>query len=302
MAVPNVTLTAKLDSILGGVDVAGYLEITLCGFGLTPPSVAGTAMLADAAVPQLSGPATTLSIKLFGNDQITPGNTFYSIAVLDADKNVIQQGNYLLTGAGTYDLSNLSPILPPSAIGSGILVALFQAAPTMQDAAGTVDGANTLFTFTAPAGATPLVAVYAGGVYQSLANGDYSLAYLGANTWQITFAVAPNDAPIAVLLFQLNGSGSRTITAPDTIVVNGATPDNTLFCDFAAPGAITLPAAATAGISYELTFIDVSYNASVNNITLTGNVNNAASYVINTDGGAVTLRSDGTVWRVKSKV
>ena len=50
---------------------------------------------------------------LFGNDVITPANTFYEVAILDANKDVVQAENYSLTGSGTFDLSSLAPITPP---------------------------------------------------------------------------------------------------------------------------------------------------------------------------------------------
>lgn len=301
----NITLTANLKSILGAASLNGYLEITLCGFGIIPPRVpADSVMLGDSSIPQVNGPASTFSVKLYGNDQITPSGTFYSIAVLDQNKNVIQAGIYQLTGTNTFDLSQLNPIVPASAIGAGISVAIFQASPTLQGATGTVNGINTLFTFSAPSGTTPLVLVMEAGIYQTGfgASPDYTLSDLGGNVWQISFTNPPVSGPITVLRFQLNGAGSRTIAAPATIVVSGSTPDNTLFCNFTTAGAITLPSASAAGVSYELTFKDVSGNAAVNNITLSGSIEGGSSYVINTNHGCVTIRSDGSAWWIKSKL
>jgi hypothetical protein len=113
---PQITLTANLESIMGGVAAAGYLRVTLCGYGQVAPAVPGTAMLADAGVPQLTGPqagTTPISVTLFGNDVIVPAATFYDIAVLDAHKNVIQTGNYQFNGSGAFDLSTLQPITAP---------------------------------------------------------------------------------------------------------------------------------------------------------------------------------------------
>lgn len=113
---PQITLTANLESIVAGGAAAGYLRITLCGYGPQTPVIPGTAMLADAGVPQLIGPqagSTALSVMLFGNDVIVPSGTVYEIAVLDANKDVIQANNYALTGSGSQDLSTLAPIVPP---------------------------------------------------------------------------------------------------------------------------------------------------------------------------------------------
>ena len=291
MTTPAITLTATLESVTGGLVGSAanpsQMRITLCGFGYLLPTVPGVCNLDKVGPLYLDSTNGSISTLLWG------------IALLDDQRNIVQAGLYQLTGSGTVDLSSLTPIIQPGQSITGI-TGFFSGAPTAQLAAGTVDGANAAFTFTAPPSPTPLVAVYAGGIYQSAQNGDYSIAYTGTNTWTVTFAVAPVNAPVAVLLFQQLGSGSRTITAPSAIVVSGVTADNTLFCNFSAAGAITLPSAASAGISYELSFIDISYSAATNNITLSGSVNNGGSYVIGTNGGAVTLRSDGSVWRVKS--
>lgn len=117
---PQITLTASLDSIVGAAAVAGYLRITLCGYGPQIPSVPGTCMLADAGVPKLVGPqegSTALSVELFGNDVIAPENTFYEVAVLDQDRNVIQAGLYQFTGTEDVDLSDAVQVLPPFNLG-----------------------------------------------------------------------------------------------------------------------------------------------------------------------------------------
>lgn len=144
---PAFTLTADLKSILGP-DNAGYLEITLCGFGPQLPSIAGSYMLADAGVPQLVGPGPAISQVLWGNDQITPGSTFYSIAVMDGKKNIVQAANYRLTGSGG-DLSTLAPILAPYGFPLGDL--------SYQPCAGPVPGS----VYHAPG---PIIAVTYNGV------------------------------------------------------------------------------------------------------------------------------------------
>lgn len=113
---PQITLTANLETILAGAAEAGYLRITLCGYGPVCPAVPGTAMLADSGVPQYVGPqvgSTPLSVTLFGNDVITPAGTFYEIAVLDYRKNVIEAQIYQFTGTQTIDLSSAAPVTGP---------------------------------------------------------------------------------------------------------------------------------------------------------------------------------------------
>jgi hypothetical protein len=117
---PQITLTVSLDSSVGGASVGGWLRVTLCGYGPQIPAIPGTCMLADAGVPQMVGPqtgTTPLSVLLWGNDAVTPSGTFYEIAVLDQNKNVIQSNIYTFTGSGSFDLSQVQPILPPFNLG-----------------------------------------------------------------------------------------------------------------------------------------------------------------------------------------
>jgi hypothetical protein len=119
----NITLTASLETILGGAGLAGYIEITLCNYGPVPPRIIGTGMLADAGIPKLEGPGASFSIRLYGNDQITPDGTYYSITIYDETKQPIQTANYILDGSGTFDLSNLSPIVnPPYSLPSNYII------------------------------------------------------------------------------------------------------------------------------------------------------------------------------------
>lgn len=307
-----ITLTATLQDFTGAPigSVAGAgpskLCIMLCAFGNQLPRILGTSLIGRPGPIYFDSTSGSFSVSLYGNDVISPVNqTYYAISLLDPQGNVVQTGAYQLTGSGTFDLSNLTPMVFPGTAGSTIQNLLLAGIPVTQNATGTVNGINPSFTFSAPQTPAPIIAVFAGGIFQDPMGGtpDYSIAYSGSNIWTITFAggAIPTQAPIVVLLFQQPSGNSSTITAPRAIVVSGATADNTLFCNFSAPGTITLPTGATAGNGYELTFIDVSYNAVTNNITLSGSINNGASYVVNTNGGAVTLRSDGTQWRVKSK-
>lgn len=116
MATPEYTLTATLDDITGvaagSASNPAKLRICLCGFGPLLPAIAGTAMLAKVGPMDFYSTGTPLSIVLWGNDQVVPAGTFYSIEILDGQDNVVQCGAYILTGAGA-DLSTLTPIVPP---------------------------------------------------------------------------------------------------------------------------------------------------------------------------------------------
>jgi hypothetical protein len=112
---PQITLTATLDDINGAPVPKGKITICLCGFGAIVPVIQGTAMLARTGPVEYTLLDGTLDagILLWGNDVITPLNqTYYSITVEDAKKNVVQCGAYQFTGSGTIDLSNAPQINP----------------------------------------------------------------------------------------------------------------------------------------------------------------------------------------------
>lgn len=88
--------------------------------------------------------------------------------------------------------ANGNPTLVSMASGTSVLAA--------QEATGTVDGNNRAFTFTAISATWPALMVFAGGVYQSAPSGDYTVTNPSSGTWQITFAVAPTQGPITVVL------------------------------------------------------------------------------------------------------
>jgi hypothetical protein len=214
MSAPAITLTANAQDFTGAsVGSAGgpsKLAITLCGFGALLPRIPGTSVLFRPGPIYIESANGAFSTPLWGNDVITPNGTYYTIALLDAQGNVVQCGAYQLTGGGTFDLSQLTPMSFP---GQGITVTsvFFQGIPAFQLSPSTVNGVNTVFTFTAPASPTPTLAVFAGGIFQSITNADYSLAYAGSSIWNITFAIAPTLGPVAVLLFA-QGSGGAGIT------------------------------------------------------------------------------------------
>jgi hypothetical protein len=72
--------------------------------------------------------------------------------------------------------------------------------PGAQTAIGTVDGSNPVFTFTAAAGATPSIIVFAGGVFQDPATDYMAPVFVSGTTWRITFTSAPTNGPIKVLM------------------------------------------------------------------------------------------------------
>lgn len=155
-ASPNITLTATLMDcmgvVVGSTANPAKLCIALCGFGPQLPQVVGTSMLARVGPTYLEGPAGTFSTPVFGNDQITPDGTYYTVSLLDGQGNVVQSAAYRFLGSGSQDLSNAVPLLPPYGFPPQRL--------TVARCTGAIPGS----VFTAP-GAT-VVAVYYNGNLQ----------------------------------------------------------------------------------------------------------------------------------------
>jgi hypothetical protein len=120
---PNTTLTATLDDLTGApagsLANPAKLRIALCGFGPILPLIGGTAMLAKTGPFAVYSTGSPISIQLWGNDQIAPSNTYYSIEILDGQDNVVQCGAYQFIGGGTFDLSTTVQIVPPYGFSLG---------------------------------------------------------------------------------------------------------------------------------------------------------------------------------------
>jgi hypothetical protein len=117
---PQITLTATLQDQSGNPIPKAMLIITLCGYGQTIPCIQGTSILAAVGPVEniLKDGTTDAGIPLWGNDVITPAGTFYSVAVADNKRNIVQCGIYEFTGSGTIDLSNAPQIIPGPGGGS----------------------------------------------------------------------------------------------------------------------------------------------------------------------------------------
>jgi hypothetical protein len=121
--IPQITLTATLDDLsgvaAGTVANPSRLRIALCGYGETLPAIPGTANIALVGPKEYFSTGGMLTIPLWGNDVIEPivsgvPQTFYEIAVIDGQQNVVQCVAYQFAGTAVIDLSNATPYLPPS--------------------------------------------------------------------------------------------------------------------------------------------------------------------------------------------
>lgn len=192
----SVTLNADQDTSPGG------------SIMLTAPLAVGTTLTITTAI------AAAQSLDL------TNGGAFYPDAINSALDwlTVLVQQLYVLLGRCVQTPlvdSVASPTLPAAAQRAGQLLGfdgagrltLFTVAgggtlSAAQEATGTVNGVNRVFSFAAAGTVPPVALVFVGGVFQTPPPGaDYTIAAGSPGTWQITFTVAPLNGPVTVVVF-----------------------------------------------------------------------------------------------------
>lgn len=102
----KTTVTGNIQDLAGVVATSGYVE-----FKLQPASkgilyfVAGIGVLAAEPVRAAINGAGNISIDLWGNDLISPGNTYYDVIIAPGNEVLTTVRRVLITG-GSYSLSN----------------------------------------------------------------------------------------------------------------------------------------------------------------------------------------------------
>ena len=193
-ATPNITLTATLldysGNTIGTSAQPAWLRIALCGFGGVLPAIAGTGNITKITSWFVDIPftGTALSVKLWGNDQISPSGTYYAISLLDTQKNVLQTGIYQFFGTQTIDLSVAPQIVQPPVPQIFNLVLL---ATT-----GTVPG--TVFTVPTPVWGNSLLAVFYKGAFYPAVKGSTTNWTLAGQT--VTMSFACTEVPFAIYI------------------------------------------------------------------------------------------------------
>jgi len=191
-----VTVTGNFEGLTG--TGTGYVVISLINYANNVPRVSGTGVIINPVYQSSTG--SSFSTTLWGNDAITPSNTYYQVDYYTGT-TLISSGVYQFIGSGSYDLSTTSPVVvqPTQPLGYGYYIPVL---PANIVPSGAVDGTNTVFSFTAAPAPTPLIFVFLDGVLQANAGAaDYSLAYAGSNTWTVTFTAAPVNGPVTILMF-----------------------------------------------------------------------------------------------------
>lgn len=250
---PQITLTATLDDISGAA--AGTtanparLRIALCGYGMTLPAVPGTANVALVGPKEYfdSGAGFTggSAIKLWGNDVISPAGTYYEIAVIDGNENVVQCGAYRFVGTLTVDLSQAQQLL------TGVTY-LTAAVPN-----GAFPGSSYALPLPFQSGAgEPLL--YYGGLLQ-----DPQYFEIAANFLSLNFTTAPGDSLYVQYPTAAYGAGAQQ--TPWIAIANGVFPGTAYTLPTAPPGA------QLVGVFYNGAFLrpTTDYTLSGGNLLLT---------------------------------
>lgn len=107
----TVTITGTLTDITG-TPTEGQVVITLQNYTPQPPIISGSDVIADTQITVQAASNGTWSVTLFLNSAITPANTFYKIALSPAGSTAPAiVASYAFNTSGTFDLSNLTPLV-----------------------------------------------------------------------------------------------------------------------------------------------------------------------------------------------
>jgi hypothetical protein len=208
------------------------LELILQDSGVYPPTVTTLILDSDYTVSgagSLSGGSVTLSVAPTSSQRLTilrsvdldqltqyvPNDPFPASSherALDKLTMQVQQLQEIVSRCIKLPASDTDTALLPSAAQRAGCVISFDsngnviAVPvspggsvaTTQNAAGTINGINKIFTFSSAT--TPKPVVFVGGVFQTPVTDYPTPALVSGSTWSITFTNAPTNGPITILL------------------------------------------------------------------------------------------------------
>lgn len=193
---PGVVITANLQLILGADADQCSVTVTLCNFGPYLPRVPGAGFLADAGIPQKTtqSGSTPIVFTVFNNTEIVPAGTFYCIAILDAQDNLVQANDYLFPTDGSFDLCTLTPIVAGS--------------PSLFNEDLDAQGLGPTFNLSAAVIGGALIGLFYNGGFQPPLSPYYTLS---GQQITLNFTIYPGDSLWAVYL----GLGLGGITLPE---------------------------------------------------------------------------------------
>lgn len=118
----NYTLTGNFQQLTGVTDATGQLIIQLCNYGNQTPRATG--VIITTGPQTVTCVAGAFIVTLWGNDQITPSGTFYTVRILTSKGQLVSDTSYQFVGGGSNDLSALTPIAstPPSPVSAYALL------------------------------------------------------------------------------------------------------------------------------------------------------------------------------------
>lgn len=211
MPSPAVTLTGTITGI-SGVSQAGTVTATLSNYGSNPPIITGAAQLAPITVSTTAASNGTWSLTLWGNDQITPINTFYTIAITPAGTYAaLWIAEYTIL-SGSYDLSTLTPIiiLPETYIPRG------PQGPAGPTGAAGATGAQ------GPAGVGSTLIVVATSINFAVTPGSIALVTTGAGTITATLPTAVGIVGQNAYIKKVDsGAGQVTVATTSAQTIDG---------------------------------------------------------------------------------
>jgi len=216
------TISGNIEGATNGSGIAGSVDVQLCGYGSQVPRMNGVALVGRLTQNVVALGDGSFTFTVYGNDQISPVGTYYTVTVKDNNGDIAQVNAYrFLNNTSSYDLNVIdgydpnqpTPPLPPL-VTNLLLVVPWSAAPVFPGdtyttfritLAGDVTGAtmpNTvqgnLYTFiifqdttgghlftwpTNISNATPVNPKPNGGTVQTFVRGLSSLVPIGPATW-----------------------------------------------------------------------------------------------------------------------
>jgi hypothetical protein len=135
------TINGKLDTIVGSNESEqGSITIALCNYGSQVPRVPDQNIVMLARVTAQEIEADDLGVvaaEVFGNDEIEPAGTYYTITVKDSNGDIVQVNAYVFLDGQEYDLGTTPPFdptqtpgpLPPLIISQLLLIQPFTPTP-----------------------------------------------------------------------------------------------------------------------------------------------------------------------------
>ena len=204
-----ITLTGNFEALTGAGN--GYVILTLINYETNIPRLYGGGVIVNLVYQ--TSPGANFSVNLWGNDAITPPNTYYQVAFYGAGQSLIATEIYQFNGSGTFDLSEVTPIVVTAPVPLGLAGVAYSGSYT--------DLSNAPFNGS-----------------QTVANGSTS----GTVTFSQLFQL-PSYKKVIALMNNLDGTASYTFPTPFTSM-----PDYTF--GSSASGAI-LTALSTTGVTIE---------------------------------------------------